>query len=267
MNSNLQFSGLIPQHYQELLAPFLFDGFSRDLVDRINFVGVRDVLELASGTGSLTYNLLQKLPAEAHLLATDLERSMLEVASQRLESEHLSWDVVDMTSIPYVDEQFDLIVCQFGLMLVPDKLKALTEMRRVLKKGGRLVFSVWADIQDNAVWEISGKVIESFLGANPMLQNPGPFSLANKDDATDLLEKAGFENSTVTSVAHNGTIESAAMSAGGMIQGLPVFMAINKRDPALVSQIVKALESKLESTLGNHPLISPLRALVFENVK
>lgn len=267
MNPTIKFNGLIPKHYQDLLTPFLFDGFSQDLVDRIDFSNIHKVLELASGTGSVTRRLLTKMPAETHLLATDLEASMLEVAKQQLEAANLSWDVVDMTSIPYGDEQFDLIICQFGLMLVPEKLKALSEMHRVLKKGGRLIFSVWGDIQDNPVWSISGKVIESFLGSNPMLQNPGPFSLTNKYDTLDLLEKAGFENSKATSVTQSGTIESAAMAASGFVQGLPVFMAISKRDPSLIAKIEQALEPQLSAALGNHPLASPLRAWVFETTK
>ena len=83
------------------------------------------------------------------MTVTDLQVDMLETAKQQIPAANVSWDVVDMTNIPYIDGQYDLIVCQFGLMLVPNQLKALADMRRVLKKDGRLVFTVWADIQDN----------------------------------------------------------------------------------------------------------------------
>jgi len=267
MNTTIPFSGLIPQHYQDLLTPFLFDGFSKDLLQRIDLTNAYNVLELASGTGSVTKQLLAHLPSGAHLTATDLEPDMLEVARQKVTATNISWDVVDMTNIPYIDGQYDLIVCQFGLMLVPEKLKALTEMRRVLKKGGRLVFSVWAGILDNPVWDISGKVIESFLGGNPILQNPGPFSLSRKEDTLELLKQAGFQDSTVALVSQTGTIESAALAAKGFIYGLPVFMAISKKDPLMSSQIEQALEPQLAAVLGNHPLTTPLQAWVFQTAK
>lgn len=264
---SIQFNGQIPQHYQDILTPFLFDGFSRDLMDRIDFTNVQQVLELASGTGSVTKYLLNHLPAGSHLKATDLEAGMLQIAKAHIQARNVAWDVVDMTNIPYSDQQFDLIVCQFGLMLVPDKQKALREMYRVLKKGGTLFFSVWGPIDANPVWDISGKVIADFMGANPMLQDPGPFSLANQADTVKLLESAGFENSCVHQVSQLGTVDTAAMAADGFIEGLPVFMTINKKDPALIPAIKQALEQQLSETLGDRPMSSPLQAWVVETTK
>lgn len=264
MSTKIKFSGSIPQHYQALLTPFLFGGFSADLVKRIDFSRAYNVLELATGTGSLTKQLLAHLPAGAHLTATDLQADMLAVAKQDITAGNVSWNEVDMTDIPYIDGQYDLVICQFGLMLVPEKLKALTEMHRVLKPDGRLVLSVWAAITDNPVWSITGKVIESFLGADPILQDPGPFSLQNPGDALGLLQQAGFSDIKQTLVSAPGTIKSAALAAQGMLQGLPVFMAISQKAPELLPQIEMALENELISQLGNHPLTSPLQAWVFE---
>ncbi|MET3501374.1 ubiquinone/menaquinone biosynthesis C-methylase UbiE [Mucilaginibacter rubeus] len=267
MNTTISFSGAIPQHYQELLTPFLFDGFSADLMERIDFTNAYNVLELASGTGSFTKHLLKHLPAGAHLTASDLQADMLETAKRHIPSANVSWDVVDMTSIPYIDGQYDLIVCQFGLMLVPDQLKALTEMRRVLKKGGRLVFSVWADIQENPVWEISGKVIERFLSANPILQVPGPFALSIEKDNMALLQEAGFGGIKSSLVTQAGQIENAGLAAKGFLHGLPVFTMLSNKAPEMIPHIEQALEKELAGQLGNHPLISPLKAWIFETIK
>lgn len=267
MENTIQFNGLIPQHYQDLLTPFLFDGFSKDLMKRIDFSNAYNVLELASGTGSTTKQLLMHLPAGAHLNATDLQADMLEVAKQQVSSPNVSWSVVDMTAIPDIDGQYDLIVCQFGLMLVPDKLKALAEMFRVLKKGGKLVFTVWAQISDNPIWEISGKTVADFLGTNPMLQNPGPFSLSNKQETLEMLESITFQDVKATVVYQTGTIESSAKAAKGIVQGLPVFMAITKKDPSLITKIEKELEHALEAALGKSPMSSPLSAWIFEATK
>jgi ubiquinone/menaquinone biosynthesis C-methylase UbiE len=267
MENTIQFSGLIPQHYQDLLTPFLFDGFSKDLMKRIDFSNAYNVLELASGTGSTTKQLLKHLPVGAHLNATDLQSDMLEVAKQQVSGPNVSWNVVDMSAIPDIDGQYDLIICQFGLMLVPDKLKAIGEMFRVLKKGGKVVFSVWADINDNPVWKITGNIIEGFLGANPILQNPGPFSLSDKHETLDMLEKVSFQNAKATIVYQTGAIESSAMATKGMVQGLPVFMAISKRGPSLIARIEEALEPALAAALGNFPLNTPLSAWIFEATK
>ena len=139
-------------------------------------------------------------------------------------------------------------------------------MHRVMKTGGQLLFSVWGPIENNQVWNIAGKVIESFLGANPMLQEPGPFSL-NESNTLQLLKEAGFAEVKTSIVNQTGSIATAAMAAKGFIEGLPVFMAIGKKDPLLIPTILQTLEETLAGELGNQPLRSPLQALVFETHK
>lgn len=266
MSAPIVFNGSIPQHYEDYLTAFLFDGFAKDIVKRVKASNTENVLELASGTGAVTQLLSQYLPATTSITATDLENGMLNLARKKLGASNITWATVDMTDIPYGDNAFDTIVCQFGVMLVPDKLKALQEMYRVLKPGGQLLFNVWGDIHANQIWDIGGKLIESFLGANPILQDPGPFSLSEKN-TLQLLQKAGFINSTAKVVNQIGSIETAAMAAKGFIEGLPVVVAIIKKDPSLLPKIQEALEIELANKLGDHPLKSTLQAFVFEASK
>lgn len=131
METKIQFNCQIPQYYQDVLTPLLFDDFSRDLMSKFNFTNARHVLELASGTDSVTKYLVNQLPEDAHLIATDLEEDIPEIAKQFIQAPNLSWDKVNITNIPYTDEQFDLVICQFGLMLVPEKHTTLEEIHRV----------------------------------------------------------------------------------------------------------------------------------------
>ena len=272
----LSFNKSIPQKYEDYLTPFIFDPYAEDLVERIGIktgtTTIRNVLELACGTGALTRQLLAHLPSAAQLIATDLQPDMFDIAKISVAQRHLSasnitWDTVDMTHIPYEDNRFDLIVCQFGLMLVPEKLKALTEMHRVLRPGGRLLLSVWGGILHNQIWDITGSVIEPLLGANPMLQDPGPFSMADANIGLGLLKKAGFPDAKVTVVDKTGQIDTAAMAVKGIIEGLPVITALSQKDPSLPAKVRTALEQELVNRLGDHPLQSSLQALVFETNK
>lgn len=78
-----------------------------------------------------------RLPAGAALIATDLSGAMIAHARQRLpESPDLTWREADACQLPFMAGEFDLAVCQFGLMFVPDKPGAIREMRRVLEAGG-----------------------------------------------------------------------------------------------------------------------------------
>jgi len=263
MATEINFNGSIPQHYEDYLIDFLFDSFANDLVKRVATNNTIKVLELAAGTGCVTKHLVNYLPSSATITATDLQPGMLEVAKKNLSGSNIDWATVDMTDIPYDDDAFDSIICQFGLMLVPNKMKALQEIHRVLKPGGQLVFNVWGNIDYNAVWKIGGEVVESFLGNNPILQDPGPFSL-NERTTLQLLEDAGFSNIKSTVVDETGSIETAAMAAKGFIEGLPVVLAISKSNPSQIPIIQQALEVALSQQLSNHPLRSSLQALVFD---
>jgi SAM-dependent methyltransferase len=269
----ISFNKSIPQNYEDYLTPFIFDPYAEDLVERIGSktgaTSLKNVLELACGTGAVTKQLLTRLPSTTQLIATDLQPDMIStakisVAKHHLSASNLTWDTVDMTNIPYEDNRFDLIVCQFGLMLVPEKLKALTEMHRVLRPGGRLLSSVWSDIQHNQIWDITGSVIESFIGTNPMLHDPGPFSMTDANIGLKGLKKAGFPDARVTTVDKTGKIATAAMAVKGITEGLPVWIAISQKDPSLPAKVQSALEQELINRLGDHPLQSSLQALVFE---
>lgn len=267
MSNAIIFNGDVPRNYQDILTPLLFDHFSTSVIDQLQLPRVQSVLELACGTGSLTRQVAQALPAGARLTATDLQEDMLAVAKQQVNNSNITWHAVDMTAIPFANAAFDLVLCQFGIMLVPDKAKALQEIHRVLQPGGRLVFTVWADMRQNPAWDLCGQVIARHTGGNPMLQDPGPFSLADQTTATQLLQAAGFSTVHATLATHTGQLSSAAMAAKGFIEGLPVYAAISKKDPALVNTIQADLTATFTQHLGDQPFKAPSAAWVFEAVK
>ena len=68
--------------------------------------------------------------------------------------------------MPFADQQFDYIVCQFGVMFFPDKVAAFREALRVLRPGGRFLFSVWGS-REGAVWDVVVTVVGQFLSRDP----------------------------------------------------------------------------------------------------
>jgi ubiquinone/menaquinone biosynthesis C-methylase UbiE len=89
------------------------------------------------------------LPAEVLIDATDLNQPMLDHAASQISSERVTWRQADAQMLPFPDGMFDAVVCQFGVMFFPNKPRAFAEAFRVLKPGGRFVFSVWDRIEEN----------------------------------------------------------------------------------------------------------------------
>jgi SAM-dependent methyltransferase len=260
------FDGSIPKNYDRYLAPFLFEPYARDLVGRIEFTAGLNILELACGTGIVTRHLAEQLPASAELTTTDINADMLGFAQDKLAAPNILWDTVDMAAIPYADELFDIVVCQFGLMFTPDKSKAVSEIRRVLRKDGKLLFNVWANLADNPIWRINATLISRFFPNAPLRTELGPFSIADEHFGLSLLQQAGFTRYEVESVRTTGVCDTATTAANGFTLGTPLYHSV-KDDPNLLENFRNALEEAIISELGNSPVRSPLRAWVFTAVK
>jgi SAM-dependent methyltransferase len=167
-----------------------------------------DVLELAAGTGHLAVRLAELAGPGGSVLATDGAPAMVELAANRLESlGNASAATVDATSIPSAAMSYDVVVCQMGLMFVPEPVEALREIRRVLRPSGRLAAAVWGDMRANP-WMASvglAAMLNGLLSGPPPSEPGGPFSLGDPDTLEKLAREAGFgtvEVQVVDSVRH-----------------------------------------------------------------
>ena len=107
------------------------------------------MLEVAAGTGVVTRALAVALPERVSIVATDLNQPMLDQAAALGTRRPVEWRQADAMPLPFPDGAFDAVVCQFGVMFFPDKARALSEARRVLRPGGRFIFNVWDRIEEN----------------------------------------------------------------------------------------------------------------------
>ncbi len=148
-NSDTVFSGSIPKLYEKYLVPMIFEDYAADLAKRLALRSVTRVLEIAAGTGVVTRNLASVLPESVPIVATDLNQPMLDLASTIDISRPVEWRQADAMQLPFPDGSFDAVVCQFGVMFFPEKSKAFSEARRVLKQGGVFIFNVWDRIEEN----------------------------------------------------------------------------------------------------------------------
>ncbi|HTI89595.1 MAG TPA: class I SAM-dependent methyltransferase [Puia sp.] len=258
------FGGEISQNYEEYLGSFVFEPYAVDLASRIDWTGVGQVLELACGSGRLTRHISEQLPLTVAFTATDLNEDMIRVAKEKVPTDRVRWASADMQDLPFKDGSFDLVVCQFGIMLVPDQEKALSEIFRVLEPGGTVLFSTWMDLHYNQLWAIGSRVIQSILGMSPIERSPGPFAMGDQPAVEDMLKRTGFGNIQATVVTNMGEIESAKKAAFGFIYGLPVSLFIEKEKAGVLPIILQTLEEKLREELGDHPLRVPQKALVIE---
>ncbi|MEP7255305.1 MAG: methyltransferase domain-containing protein [Ferruginibacter sp.] len=263
---NVAFSGSVPEKYDRFLGPLLFDPYALDMAERVKVLSPVTILEIACGTGRVTDHLAVNLP-QCTITASDLNEDMIRFATQRMRHENIQWLTADAQELPFADESFDLIVCQFGFMFMPDKAKAFSEAWRVLKKNGSLLFNTWDRIEHNLPAYLSRQVVNAFFEGNPPVFYNTPFSMYNTEEIEGLLQNAGFKNITVEQVMKPGESPTARATAMGFIEGNPIYMEIIKKDPGSIPEIIQALTEKLAEKLGDDPLRCELSAFVSSAVK
>lgn len=261
MAYEVRFTGSIPELYDRHMGPVLFEPYARELAQRVPPSAVR-VLELAAGTGRLTRHLLAALPAGGQLVVTDLNPPMLDEAKKRVANDpRITWQAADMQALPFPDGAVNAVVCQFGLMFVPDKALAMREMKRVLSPGGILLLATWNDISENPASKMLHEYAYEAMPNDPPLFMGTPFSMGDAHELERLATEARFHGVRVDTVAKEGVAESAAHLATGFVRGNPLWNQLTDRG-INVDAFERTMTAKLAHAYGDKPCKSPLSAHV-----
>ena len=262
-STDAAFQGSIPALYDRCLGPLLFEPYAADMAKRVAALRPARILETAAGTGIVTEALARALP-EAEIVATDLNQAMLDVAARRVASPKVSFQAADAQSLPFPDQSFDAVVCQFGVMFFPDRIGAYREARRVLKPGGRFLFNCWDRIALNPVSEIiAASVAALFPDDPPSFLNRVPFGYHDRSWVESDLRAAGFQNIVIETAAAKSCLASARDAAMGLCQGSPLRSEIEQRDPDRLDEATAAAAQALSRHGYDSGAASPLSAHVF----
>ena len=161
------------------------------------------VLDIAAGAGEQSITAAKKVGETGYVLATDLSPNILAFA-QKMAGEaglhNIETQVMDGEKLTLPDATFDAVISRVGLIYFPDRHKALQEMWRVLKPGGKVAAIVYSTAEKNKFFSVPVSIIRNRAKLPPPAAGqPGPFSLGAEGSIEKAFEDAGFSN--VTSVA------------------------------------------------------------------
>lgn len=267
MNKSVPFEKTIPGVYERYLGPYLYEPYSIYVTSKIKG-RPNQILEIGAGTGRLTNHLANKIGSNAKVTAIDINPAMLDIARLRVSEPNVEFQVADAQDLPFPDNSFDFVVCQFGFMFLPEKQKGFNEAWRVLKPGGQFLFVTWDKAENNITLHISQQTILHFLKATPP-----PFfgrAYSSMNDPVELrsyAEVAGFENVSVQKVTLEGQSPSAMEAAIGFVEGNAIVHEILKEGHELLQTIKVTTAEKINSQLGKDPIRSELNAWVGEAFK
>jgi SAM-dependent methyltransferase len=263
-DSDTLFSGSIPKLYERYLVPLIFEPYAEDLAARVATTQGQRVLEVAAGTGVVTRALAARLPADATIVATDLNLAMLQEAQSIGVPRPIDWKQADAMALPFGDAEFDTVICQFGVMFMPDKGRAFAEVRRVLRPDGRFVFNVWGGLDANDIARIVHHAVALLFPADP----PGflgrtPYAYFHHDVIARDLGSAGFNSpASFDVVSARSRARAAEDAAIGYVQGTPLRGEIEARDKTRLAEATSVAARAIAEALGSGPIDAGIEAHV-----
>jgi len=263
-DTDKDFVGSIPEIYETYLVPLIFESYASDLSGRVAARSPRRVLELAAGTGVVTRALAKQLPADAHLVATDLNQDMLDHAMRKGVARDVEWRRADAMALPFEDGSFDVVVCQFGVMFFPDKPKAFAEARRVLRPGGAFVFTVWDRLGDNEFADVVTTSLESvFPEAPPRFLARTPYAYYEQASIGGDLTAAGFtQPARFDTATERSRASSPHFAAIAFCQGTPLRSEIEALGATRLEEATDAAAQGIAQRFGSGPVDAKIQAVV-----
>lgn len=186
-----------PEMYERWLVGPLFRPWAELTLDEVNLSSGDRVLDVACGTGIVARVAKERLGNTGHVAGIDVSPDMLAVA--RAVAAGIDWREGNASSLPLAQgEEFDIVVCQQGLQFFPDKVQAVSQMRRALADHGRLAVATWRSDDEILFFRELRRVAERHLGAITDQR----YSFGDATLLEELLRDAGFHDVDVKTVAH-----------------------------------------------------------------
>jgi ubiquinone/menaquinone biosynthesis C-methylase UbiE len=237
------------------MGPLLFEPYAKLVAERCAVLQPDRILETAAGTGIVT-RAVHQAASHAQIVATDINPAMLAFATESLRSERVSFQPADAQNLPFDDGSFDIVLCQFGVMFFPDKIRANQEARRVLRPAGRYLLVTFNRLELNPIPKAAQDAVSALFAHDPLhYMERGPFCYADPARIRHDLLAAGFTDVEIETIELPSRVNSRN-AAQGLVFGSPFRSEIERRDPSALDRAAEAVAQALARWDGKDAPIS-----------
>jgi ubiquinone/menaquinone biosynthesis C-methylase UbiE len=176
--------------YEEFFVPALLAEWAPVMAKAVEMKYGERILDVACGTGVLARYMKKNYNAD--VTGVDISKEMLSVASEK--TRDIQWVESPAESLPFENDSFDAVTCQFGLMFFNNREGALQEMNRVLKPGRKVSVSVWDTIENSPGYLTLYELLRQEFGDDVSGQLLHPFALGDKALLKEIFRTVGFKS-------------------------------------------------------------------------
>lgn len=196
-----QVSSSAAEVYEEFFLPALFQPWAERMADAARIEAGDRVLDVACGTGIVARTVADRARPGGAVVGLDINEGMLTVA--RRKGPEVEWVEGSAEALPFDDAEFDAVVSQFGIMFFEDRRRAIREMVRVLRPGGRLAVAAWDRLDRTPGYAAMAALLQRLFGDEAAESLRAPYVLGDPDAFLALFEDQDLANLRVTT--HDGT--------------------------------------------------------------
>ncbi len=177
------------QMHELYLVPAIYAQWAHWIIELTDIELGHDVLDVACNTGVLARAAKMETGLTGSVIGLDTSEKMLESARQH--SSGVDWQAGSVSVLPFADNQFDRVMCQFSLMFITSRAATIKEMLRVCKPDGLVVLAVWAPMTHSQTYCTLIELIRKHAGAQTASKVSSPWSLGKPGAVDALLLLAG----------------------------------------------------------------------------
>ncbi|MET0312385.1 MAG: methyltransferase domain-containing protein [Burkholderiaceae bacterium] len=227
--------------WREQLAPA-----QRELMAQAALATGERVLDVACGTGLASFPALHAVGPSGEVVGVDIAGEMVGIAQRRAAARRLSnirFARMDAEAMDFPGGTFDVVLCALGLMYMPEPERALREMRRVLRPGGRIVAAVWGD-RRRCGWSGVFPIVDEQVASEVC---PLFFGLGQEGALEKALRTAGFQPERSRRLFARLVYADGASACDAAFAGGPVALAWSRFSPEVRQQVVERYLQSIES--------------------